>query len=221
VNDVCPEEVSGTAFKPESLVTAQQRSWKLLQEIAAAIEPGMIEADALAMAKKKFEEWGIEKLWHATKIRFGKNTCCAFKDLSDPSVVLQQSDIFYLDLGPVFDEHEGDVGATFMLGDDPEHLRAIDDVKWLFDVIEAEWRQSAKSGHDLYLWAKNKAEEKGWILNIEGAGGHRVSDFPHALYHKGKLRDFKGTPSPRAWILEVLIRHPSRDFGAFYEDMLS
>jgi hypothetical protein len=31
--------------------------------------------------------------------------------------------------------------------------------------------------------------------------------------------DYK--PSADVWILEVQIRHPSREFGAFYEDILT
>ena len=50
--------------------------------------------------------------------------------------------------------------------------------------------------------------------------GHRVSDFPHAIYKAGRLGDFAERPSSGLWILEIQIAHPTRPFGAFHEDLL-
>jgi hypothetical protein len=50
--------------------------------------------------------------------------------------------------------------------------------------------------------------------------GHRLSEFPHAAHHKGALADAPFTPSPGLWMLEIQLRHPTRPFGAFYEDLL-
>jgi hypothetical protein len=50
--------------------------------------------------------------------------------------------------------------------------------------------------------------------------GHRVADYPHPSRQAGKLADLDGVPTPSLWILEIQIRHPTRDFGAFYEDLL-
>lgn len=50
--------------------------------------------------------------------------------------------------------------------------------------------------------------------------GHRVCDFPHAIYKAGSLGDFGLCPSTGVWILEIQIAHPTRPFGAFYEDLL-
>ncbi|HEY0296511.1 MAG TPA: hypothetical protein VGC69_14380 [Bordetella sp.] len=59
----------------------------------------------------------------------------------------------------------------------------------------------------------------GWKLNLD-MKGHRVGDFPHAIYKPGKLADLADTPSEGLWILEIQIAHPTRPFGAFYEDLL-
>ena len=58
-----------------------------------------------------------------------------------------------------------------------------------------------------------------WVLNLD-IKGHRVSDFPHAIYKGGKLGDLADTPNGGLWILEIQIAHPTRAFGAFYEDLL-
>ena len=59
----------------------------------------------------------------------------------------------------------------------------------------------------------------GWELNFD-LPGHRVSDFPHAIYKAGALGDLDTQPRTGLWILEIQIAHPTRPFGAFYEDLL-
>lgn len=50
--------------------------------------------------------------------------------------------------------------------------------------------------------------------------GHRVSDFPHAIYRGGDLGDLAAYPNTGLWILEIQIAHPDRPFVAFHEDLL-
>ena len=82
-----------------------------------------------------------------------------------------------------------------------------------------EWTMYRVTGEALYRFAKDRAEAKGWRLNWE-VKGHRVSDFPHAIYKAGALGDFDGVPVSGLWILEIQIAHPTRPIGAFYEDLL-
>jgi methionyl aminopeptidase len=53
------------------------------------------------------------------------------------------------------------------------------------------------------------------------ADDHRIADFPHAARTRGSIEGFEQTPAPNRWILEIQIRHPSKTFGAFYEDLLN
>ena len=59
----------------------------------------------------------------------------------------------------------------------------------------------------------------GWVLQRK-VDGHRLSDFPHALYFKGGLDELDFSPSPYAWILEVQLHDPQTNRSAFYEDLL-
>ena len=59
----------------------------------------------------------------------------------------------------------------------------------------------------------------GWRLNLE-IRGHRLSDFPHAIYRAGDLGDFALCPAAGLWMLEIQIAHQTRPFGAFFEDLL-
>ena len=85
--------------------------------------------------------------------------------------------------------------------------------------MEAHWRTTRCSGKALYDFAEQVAVKHGWRLNVE-IRGHRVSDFPHAIYKAGDLGDFEDVPQVGLWILEIQIAHPSKPYGAFYEDLL-
>jgi Xaa-Pro aminopeptidase len=213
------EERVSTAYNTEDFLEARKVAWMTLNALAATIQVGMNEAEANVLCEKIFMEMGIEKKWHKNRIRFGKNTLLAFRDPSDPKVVLQAKDIFYIDLGPIWKGHEGDVGNTFVLGDDPEMLRCQRDVEEIFYELRKIWIEKTPTGQDLYAQAGRAAESRGWRLNLDLAG-HRIGDFPHALWHKGRLSDMEVCPKNLLWILEVQIRHPEREWGAFFEDVL-
>ena len=61
----------------------------------------------------------------------------------------------------------------------------------------------------------------GWELNLKRMSGHRIGDFPHKHRIPGMmLSTVDIVPSALLWILEIHIRHKSRPFGAFYEDLM-
>lgn len=90
----------------------------------------------------------------------------------------------------------------------------------IFREVEAHWRATGDGGTALYDYAAARAAAHGWVLNLD-IKGHRVSDFPHAIYKAGSLGHFDARPEKDLWILEIQIAHPSRPFGAFYEDLLA
>ena len=92
--------------------------------------------------------------------------------------------------------------------------------KALFDRVEQRWRNDKVVGLELYRFAEEQAKEMGWVLNLD-IKGHRVSDFPHAIYRGGDLGDFDQYPNEGLWILEIQIAHPGGAYGAFYEDLLA
>jgi hypothetical protein len=98
-------------------------------------------------------------------------------------------------------------------------LRIARDVRCIFDDVAARWRAAGLTGQALYAYAAERATALGWQLNLE-MNGHRLSDFPHAAFHKGPLAEAPFTPTGGLWVLEIQIRHPERPFGAFYEDLL-
>jgi Xaa-Pro aminopeptidase len=212
-------EAIGEAFSVERQLDVRARTHKALHTIAARIQPGMVEEDAVAMGREVLGEMGMRKGWHRVIVRFGPNTTKDFMADSEPGVVLGDSDIFFIDIGPVYEETEGDAGETFVFGDDPEHHRAKKDVRALWDEVRDLWFEQGLTGPALYAYAEKAAAERGWRLNLD-LSGHRLSEFPHEAHYDGSLADADLHPKPNLWVLEMAIAHPERKFGAFYEDIL-
>ncbi|MFZ6647857.1 M24 family metallopeptidase [Undibacterium sp. TJN25] len=209
----------GPAFSVEGMLQARGKTRQAIRDIAAAVRPGMVEEDAVAMARNILIESGLNLSWHPTRVRFGSNTTKPMKQASVPGVVLQKNDIFFIDIAPRYDAWEGDGGASFVVGQDEEQARCAADAEALFHAVRQVWKNDKLTGQQLYQYAEQTAKGMGWELNFD-LPGHRVSDFPHAAIHTGSLADYDISPSSMRWILEIHLRHPQKPYGAFFEDML-
>lgn len=213
------EQLVGPHFNLALMQKAQQQGLSALAAIAKQIRVGMSEVEANALALAVLADVGAETNWHPPIIRFGANSCKIYSEASDPEVRLQENDIFFIDLGPVFAGHEADVGATFSIGNTPEHQACAAAVVTLFARVAEHWRATGCQGHELYQFAEQQAQLLGYEFNQQ-IKGHRVGDFPHRLYANGRLGDFAGTVRDGIWVLEIQIRHPSLPIGAFMEQVL-
>ena len=133
--------------------------------------------------------------------------------------MLARDDVWFIDVGPLWRNHECDYAETFAVGDDPERHRLVRDVRAIFDRTSRHWREARATGAELYRFAAAEAESRGWQLDLEMAG-HRLGEYPHAVFHDGLLAHAEFTPSAGLWMLEIQIRHPDRPYSAFFEDLL-
>ena len=179
----------------------------------------MSEDTGRTLAATVLRDAGLRKGWHKILVRFGQNTTKNFEDPSTPGVVLGNDDIFFLDIGPIYEGCEGDAGDTFVVGDDREMTKAAEDVKSIWTMTRHRWLHDGLTGMALYQFAEETAQQLGWQLNLE-LTGHRLSEFPHDAHYDGTLDRVDFRPSDLRWMLEIQIRHPNRDFGAFFEDLL-
>jgi methionyl aminopeptidase len=212
-------EATGERFAVQPFLEMRQRTRRAVNDIASRVKVGMVEEDARAMARDVLSDQGMRKGWHHIIVRFGPNTTKDFMEPSDKGIVLGSDDIFFVDIGPVYGEQEGDGGDTFVFGSDPAHHRAKADVKVIWDDVRDRWFHDGLTGRDLYDYAEKKSVEKGWRLNRD-LSGHRLSEFPHSVHYDGAMAAVDFRPSPLLWVLEIAIIHPERKFGAFYEDLL-
>lgn len=220
-NKVPPNESVGAQFDESKLVLARDKTLQLIQMASQQIKVGMVESEAKSVIEALQKELGSDKRWHPPQIRFGENTLLPFGVPGIKDIPLKDNDIYFLDLGPVFDGHEGDVGRPFVIGKDPDMLKCQQDVEKIWFLVQEHWQNTKSTGAELYNFAENTAKEYGWKLNLQKANGHRIGDFPHAAPFRGSIEGWENHPMANRWILEIQIQHPSRPFGAFYEDLLN
>ena len=100
------------AGRRTALVAAEKRAEKLFEEIEqrGLLRPGRdereIEKEIYSIA---LQEFGVEKHWHKRIVRSGPNTLTIAAD-NPPVRMIEASDIVYVDLGPVFEDWEADLG---------------------------------------------------------------------------------------------------------------
>ncbi|HEY8278339.1 MAG TPA: M24 family metallopeptidase [Bdellovibrionota bacterium] len=215
------DETVGEIFRVDLLERARDKTFQVIQEAAAQMKPGMTELDAKTLIQEIQTRLGAPKSWHPPQIRFGVNSVLPFGERGVEGVKLQTNDIFFFDIGPIFEGHEGDVGRPFVLGNDSDYLRCRDDVETVWKEVHGHWKETGATGAELYAFAEKQASSRGWKLLLNHANGHRISDFPHAAKARGSVEGWERHPAPNRWILEIQIRHPEMPFGAFYEDLLS
>src|ERR1700735_5088025 len=132
-------EKGGPAFTREKMLKVRDITRGAIHEIAARVKPGMVEEDAVEMARDILAERGMVQGWHDVYVRFGTNTTKTFGAASDPGVILGDDDIFLIDIGPVFQKWEGDGGDTFVTGTNPDKARCAVDARKLFHIVRKKW----------------------------------------------------------------------------------
>jgi Xaa-Pro dipeptidase len=221
-------------IRMDALLAAEKKAMALLDAIEAAglIAPGRteqaVEKDIYALAEQSF---GVTKHWHKRIVRSGLNTLRIAAD--DPPILeIAEDDTVFLDLGPVFDEWEADVGRTYALGLDPRKHRLCANLELIFEATRRYFNDHADiTGTELYAYAQRAADEAGWLWG--GAiAGHLVGEFPHARIPGDKdhyrispanptrMRDPDAAGQTKYWIIEVHLVDRERTFGGFYERLL-
>src|SRR5258707_1188387 len=124
MNDVKSEtERDGVRYDRSQMLAGRRMTLEALRRIASAGQPGMAEEQAVAEGRSILKKMGLLRGWHGIKVRFGANTLKVFSEPSEPGVILQEDDIFFVDIGPVWRNWEGDAGDTFVVGQNGEMQR--------------------------------------------------------------------------------------------------
>lgn len=197
------------------------------------ITPGKTEeqlnSEVCDLAARKF---GIEHHWHKKIVRTGKNTLAIYPD-NPPNRSIAEDDILFIDLGPIVDGYEADIGRTYVLGDNPRKLKLKDDVEKAWYEIQAWYqKQSTLKASTLFHIAAEKARKCGWEFG--GAiAGHIVGKYPHEQpanrdsleldIHPDNDNDIFLTDAngnKRHWILELQFIDIAHEAGAYFEQLL-
>ena len=191
---------------------------ELLQEISNLIKPGISETEAKKKAVELYEKFGIKKNWHNPYIYFGTNTVLTFKDKSKEEKILQEEDIAYIDIGPIIDDVEGDIGHTLVFGNNDLFKELKSQSENIFNIACNYWKENNPTGIELYKYIYELTDKTGFLFNLNPAG-HLIGSFPHKGWKEG-LNTYPFIPEAGYWILEIQIRHPEKSYGAFYEAVL-
>lgn len=216
------------------LMEAEARGMAMFDAIERAnlIRPGRdeleVDRDIFELAQKEF---GVKQHWHRRVVRAGANTLCTFHD-NAPVAVIADDDIVYLDLGPVFEDWEADIGRSYVVGDDPHKKRLVADLPRAFEIMQVHYNaMPGITGAELYAFARKTAKELGWEFGGTIAG-HIVGEFPHARIPGDKdlhriapknpkpMRDTDALGQARHWILEIHLVDRAKKIGGFYERLL-
>ena len=209
-------------FILEDYLKTRADTLQAINNIASRLELGMSEKDGVNFIDAELKSLGVEKKWHPTKFRIGENTLCSFSEKSLVENTLTEGEIFFLDIGPVWNGYEGDMGRTYIYGDKLNSIyrNLQEGVEALFNSTKDIWKRDKLTGKDLYDFAATKATELGFELNLK-MSGHRLGGFPHHLFYRGKMIDIDEAPIDNLWVLEILIKDTKTNRGAFFEDILS
>jgi Xaa-Pro dipeptidase len=197
-----------------ALLTAERKAEALLHAIESQhlVRPGRtqtgVDEDIYTLAEQSF---GVKKHLHKRIVRSGPNTVYIFAE-NPPVREIAAGDTVFLDLGPVFDEWEADVGRTYVMGDDPERQRLCQDCRGYLMTSSGISTTIATSRAPNFMHTRSK-EAAGWLFGGVIAG-HIVGEFPHAripgdkdLYrlspsNPGRMRDRDALGQMRHWIIE-------------------
>src|SRR5471032_2787077 len=146
MNRTVAAERVGPAYSVDGMLTARHQTRKAIADIAARVAPGMVEEDAVAMAKQVLIDAGLELSWHPARVRFGKNTIKPMKQASVPAQFQAGIDIFFLDIAPRVGAWEGDGGASFTVGQHAEYARCARDAEQLFNELRGVWQRERLTG---------------------------------------------------------------------------
>jgi Xaa-Pro aminopeptidase len=216
------------------LLDAQEKANKLFEDIASKlVRPGLTEKQLSdEIWDLGVQQHGIERQWHKNVVRSGPNT---LKPYSEPLTdrVIQEDDIFFVDLGPIFEAWEADFGRTFVTGSDPHKLKLRDSLEPVWKTVKGRFDQNPDmSGEELYAIACEEAKKAGYEHGGVHAG-HLVGHWPHERIGTGKVHLYitegsKDTMNQtgkdgnkRHWILEIHLVDRERQIGGFMEQLLT
>jgi Xaa-Pro aminopeptidase len=219
----------------EKLLHAQNTSlhfFKAIEEshlIVAGKSEEQLNFEVCDLALQKF---GIEEHWHKIIVSSGKNTLAIYPD-NPPIRIIDKDDILFIDLGPIVEGYEADIGRTYVLGNNPQKLQLKNDVEKAWYDIQAWYqKQTTLKASRLFEYAAQKAKALGWEFGGQIAG-HIVGKYPHEQpadpqsleldihpenHNDIFLRDADG--NKRHWILELQFIDRQNEIGGYFEQLL-
>lgn len=219
----------------KELLEAQRKADALFAEVvnSGIIRPGILESELSReihdLAQRLFN---VRRHWHKRVVRAGPNSVLTYHE-DPPDRRVADDDTVYLDLGPVFNSWEADYGRTYVVGSDPDKHRLVRDIESAFAAGKAHFEQTpGLTAGGLYDYVAGLATAAGWEFGNDSAG-HLIGHFPHETSPQDAkrlsirsgnpldLREPDKSGARRHWILEIHFVDRRRQFGGFFEQLLT
>ncbi|MFI6620573.1 M24 family metallopeptidase [Streptomyces sp. NPDC050528] len=223
------------SLRAARLLDAQAKAAELFAEIETRdlVAAGRGEREVSDQIRDLANEmFGTTHYWHKRIVRSCPNTFLPYKE-NPPDRTIAADDIAFADFGPIFEEFEADFGRTFVLGDDPVKHRLRDDLSTVFAAGRRAFAADPDiTGEQLYAKIERLAAQAGRHLG-GWQSGHLVGEFPpehnnwedvdsHIVPANDKpLRRTDEAGRLLHWILEIHLIDQQRQFGGFYEELLT
>ena len=217
------------------LLEAQGQAEQLFAAVEAAgiIRPGTTDKEAShAIRDLAADRFGTRRHWHKRIVRSGPRTLLPYQE-NPPDRTMTDDDIAFADFGPIFDGWEADFGRTWVIGGDPTKIRLRDDLAEVFADGRRFFEHDPDiTGEQLYREVLRLAADRGWEFGNHHCG-HLVGEFPHEDFPGDRPESHlmagssepmrRPDPSGRVahWILEVHLVDRARQFGGFFEQLLT
>ncbi|MBC8256045.1 MAG: aminopeptidase P family protein [Candidatus Marinimicrobia bacterium] len=218
-----------------NLIEAERKATELFTEIEnkGLIKSGKSEKELnIEIFNLAFELFGIKKYWHKRIIRSGKNTLKPYAE-SPENLIIQKDDILFIDIGPIFEEWEADLGRTYVLGNDVLKLKLKNDIELAWNECKAFFdKKNEITGAELYNYTVSTAKKYDWEFGGEIAG-HIIGLFPHERLEKEDKANYvhpdnhqnmlslDSDGNKREWILEIHFVNKEKEIGGFFEQLLT
>lgn len=212
-------EENKQSFNLNAFLELQKNTRSIVENVSRHVEQGMSFLDIETLIVDEYTKVGIEKSWHPTKVRIDEDTVLSFSQKSSPKLKIKPGSIYFIDIGTVRNDLEGDYGKSFVFGESSEKQIICDHCEMVFKQTVEAWRDKKLTGKELYEFAASAATDLGLVLNLK-MDGHRLGSFPHGVFYKGGVANLDFSPSPSLWILEVQVMSPTLNVGAFFEDLI-
>lgn len=223
------------------LLDAQAKAEALFAEAhaRALIQPGIAETTISDSLRDLANElFGVRRYWHKRLVRSGPNTLAPYEG-NPPDRAIDDDDILILDVGPIFQGWEADIGRTIVFGNDATKLRLQADVDRIWAIGRKHFHASPDiTGSEMYEFMVGLIRGSGYRHDL-GFAGHLVGEFPHEALN---FPDVSATPQELAcyiapenhlpmrrldaqgrqchWILEVWAEHEANGYAGFTEQLL-
>src|SRR5687768_17662155 len=83
-----------------------------------------------------------------------------FRSGNPPNRIIANDDILFIDLGPIVEGYEADIGRTYVLGDDPRKLKLKKDVEEAWYEIQRSEEHTSELQSRLHLVCRLLLEKK-------------------------------------------------------------